>query len=91
MPRPGKNATPEEIELFNNTMKNSTTNILTLVWHLTKMDIINTVNNICNKVLHDHSVTAIIRNKRAIALLKLGNIYSKKSKSSQEGIEDLLR
>jgi hypothetical protein len=91
MPRPSKDATSEEIEDFNNTIKNSTTNLLTLVWQLTKMDIVNTVNNICNKVLHDHSVTTEVRNKRSIALMKLGNIYSKKSKSSQEGIEDLLR
>lgn len=67
-----------------------TENMFSLMWLITKTDIASTLAAICNKVLHDVSVTAEARLLRCEALLMLGQEYYKKGRSEKEGLEDLL-
>lgn len=67
-----------------------TENMFSLMWLITKTDIASTLAAICNKVLHDVSVTPEARLVRCEAMLILGQEYYKKGRSEKEGLEDLL-
>lgn len=67
-----------------------TENMFSLMWLITKLDITSTLAAVCQKVLHDVSVTAETRAHRCEALLLLGTEYYKRGRSEKEGLEDLL-
>lgn len=87
---PGEGASKEEQEEFRTKTRNVTANIFYLMWHLTKMDIASTLSNICNKVLHDVSVSETVRERRRAALLIIGKEYCAKAVSTADGLEDLI-
>jgi hypothetical protein len=87
---PGPNASKEEEEEYKIKTKNMTQHIFGLMWYLTKMDIANTLNNVCNKIIRDHSVTSDVIQKRKEALLILGQEYSIRAVTVDQGMEDLL-
>lgn len=63
---------------------------LGLLWQVTKGDIEETLKHVCKKVLHDHSVTAETRQRRAEALLILGEQYVLRRVNDTSGINDFL-
>ena len=60
-----------------------------LMWLVTKLDVAQTVDSICVKVLHDHSVSHEVLGKRQRALLQLGSIYAAWGKAEDEGLREL--
>jgi len=63
---------------------------LGLLWQLTKSDIEETLKHVCKKVLFDHSVSDITRQRRALALFMLGEEYVLHQVKDMNGIEDFL-
>lgn len=63
---------------------------LGLLWQMTKGDIEETLKHVCKKVLHDHSVSAHTRQRRAEALLVLGEQYVLRRVNDTSGINDFL-
>lgn len=61
-----------------------------LLWQVTKGDIEETLKHVCKKVLHDHSVTQHTRQRRAEALLLLGEQYVLRRVNDTSGINDFL-
>lgn len=57
---------------------------------MTKIDVAQTVDRICIKALHDHSVDDKVLAGRREALLILGNTYLEKSGSAEAGLADLV-
>jgi hypothetical protein len=62
-----------------------------LLWQITKLDIAGTLNGVCNKVLHDHSVSKEIMESRRLALGILGAEYCARGVSVNQGLEDLMK
>lgn len=60
------------------------------MWQVTKMDILSTLNNVCSRVLHDHSQPAERLQKRREGLLILGQEYTAIEMSTKQGMDDLL-
>lgn len=63
---------------------------LGLLWQMTKGDIEDTLKHVCKKVLHDHSVSARTRQRRAEALFMLGEEYVLFQVQDMSGIQDFL-
>ena len=59
------------------------------MWHITELDIQTTLEKVCHKVTHDHSVTQPVLQLRAKALYLLGETYLACGVSSAQGLEDL--
>ena len=87
---PGQESSDEEKAAFEETVKNVTTNTCFLAWQFTKMDIKQTLGNVCIRVLHDRSVGKDVRRRRREGLLVLASIYHSKSVSTNAGLNDVL-
>jgi hypothetical protein len=61
-----------------------------LLWQVTKSDIEETLKHVCKKVLHDHSVTEHTRQRRAQALLILGEQYVLRRVRDIDGIQEFV-
>lgn len=59
------------------------------LWHITELDIQKTLEKVCFKVLHDHSVTNPVLELRKKALLFLGEVYVSCGVSPEKGLEDI--
>ena len=59
------------------------------MWHLTELDIQSTLEKVCFKVTHDHSVTQPVLDLRKKTLLILGEVYAACGVSAEIGLEDL--
>jgi curved DNA-binding protein CbpA len=86
----GPDATEEEKAMFSHTTKSTTNNVLHLLWTFTKSDVRVTLNSVCHKVLHDHSVSEETRKLRVRGLLILGAEYTKCQVSSGVGLDSFL-
>jgi hypothetical protein len=61
-----------------------------LLWQMTKADIEETLKHVCKKVLHDHSVSERTRQRRAQALLILGEQYVLRRVRDIDGIQEFV-
>jgi len=86
---PGPNATEAEKEEYRQMTKSTSANMIGLMWQITKVDIMNTLVGVCNKILHDHSVGAEVLTKRREALYVLGEAYLAKCGDVNAGLEEL--
>jgi hypothetical protein len=59
------------------------------MWHITELDIANTIEKICYKALHDHSVTQPVLDLRKKALHILGEAYLSCGIPVEQGLEDI--
>ncbi len=60
----------------------SANNLLIILWRLTELDIRKTVENICRKATHDHSVDTLARQRRLQALALLGDAFVTNGRST---------
>lgn len=65
-------------------------NIPLFRWHVTELDIRSTLNNVCYKVTHDHSVDEATRKKRIQGLLLLGQVFVECGCSEEAGMGDFM-
>mmetsp|Transcript_23585 Transcript_23585/g.39300 ORF Transcript_23585/g.39300 Transcript_23585/m.39300 type:complete len:664 (+) Transcript_23585:76-2067(+) len=86
----GPNCTPEQRENVKKQTRKVGSDIVNLMWQLTKSDIEDTLKHVCKKVLHDHSVGAGTRKRRAQALLIVGEIFVLKRVKELNALEDFL-
>ena len=91
MNAPPKDATPEEIKEYKGVMTDLANTSCYVMWKLTKIDIRSTLSMVCSKVLNDHSVKKIIRQKRREALLLVAQIYNEKTVSSKDGLDEVAK
>lgn len=84
--RLGPDATEQEKEAFRVATKDTTHNVLGLLWTYTKYDVKMTLTASCHKVMHDHSVSDQERLLRTRALYILGDEYSKQGVTAGAGI-----
>jgi curved DNA-binding protein CbpA len=87
---PGATATPEQKAEFRVAAKAVGSNMIELLWRITRLDIQNTLTNVCTKALHDHSVDEPQLVLRQKALYLLGKEYCAKSVDAESALEDLL-
>eukprot|EP00596_Hydrurales_sp_CCMP1899_P000062 CAMPEP_0119043032 /NCGR_PEP_ID=MMETSP1177-20130426/16361_1 /TAXON_ID=2985 /ORGANISM="Ochromonas sp, Strain CCMP1899" /LENGTH=618 /DNA_ID=CAMNT_0007010211 /DNA_START=212 /DNA_END=2068 /DNA_ORIENTATION=+ len=63
--------------------------MFTVMWHITEIDLRATLNAVCRKVTHDHSVDEATRTKRKKALLIIGEVFMMLGGSTEDGIKDI--
>jgi hypothetical protein len=71
----GKKSEAEQSEVRMNHQKNMLPHFLEALWNASALDIENTLRHVCDKVLHDFSVSKEKRGKRGEALAVLGKIF----------------
>lgn len=86
----GPGATLQEKEEFTAAAKRMTTSIFSLLFRVTKSDVVLTLNKVMDKVLHDSSVSQGVRVARMQALLIVGEEYLKRGISVEDGLTDLV-
>lgn len=63
--------------------------LFTVMWHVTELDITNTLNKVCEKVTHDHSVSKETLEMRKKALLIMGTAFIACGGNTEDGLKDL--
>jgi len=86
----GPNPTPEHKQKVRNHTKILSSNLIGLLWEVTKGDISSTLRIVCNKVLRDHSVTSETLSRRSEALLILAEEFKKNSADEKNGLQDFI-
>mmetsp|Transcript_18383 Transcript_18383/g.42408 ORF Transcript_18383/g.42408 Transcript_18383/m.42408 type:complete len:468 (+) Transcript_18383:168-1571(+) len=59
--------------------------MINLMWSMTVIDIASTIKEVVMKVCKDHSVSTDIQNKRAVAIIKLGEIWQGMESKTKDG------
>jgi hypothetical protein len=63
--------------------------MFTVMWHVTELDITNTLDKVCQKVTHDHSVSKETLEMRKKALLIMGTAFIACGGNTEAGLKDL--
>jgi hypothetical protein len=76
-------------ELLKKKMEEMSGHMLSVMWHVTELDIRSTLAKVCKKVTHDHSVDEATRIKRKNALKILGEAFIKNGVPYEKGLHDI--
>ena len=76
-------------ELLKKKMEEMSGHMLSVMWHVTELDIRSTLAKVCKKVTHDHSVDEATRVKRKNGLKLLGEAFIQNGIPYEKGLHDI--
>jgi len=84
---------PEKVyteEDLTKKIEDMSSHMISVMWHVTEIDIRMTLAKVCIKVCHDHSVNEAVRSQRLHALKALGEVYLSCGGPLDKGISEMI-
>jgi curved DNA-binding protein CbpA len=79
----------QDEQLLKARLERTTSHMVSLMWHMTQLDIEKTLSKVVTKVTHDHSIDKTAMEQRIEALLILGAEYSSHGTPMEIGLSDI--
>jgi curved DNA-binding protein CbpA len=82
---------PEELEKMRKYVEDISSQMFSVLWSTTELDIRSTLLHVCTKVTHDHSIDETKRKNRLKALLILGDTFLECGGTAEAGLNDIMK